>query len=104
MFSVFLNATFHIPTVVYNAEKTSFIEKIISKEIKILMLKVTKSIDFTMLVIRVSLSINPQNLLTYTKTKIMKKIKQINGILKRVKIMNFIKSIVLGVAFVENMV
>ncbi|KQC32676.1 hypothetical protein AAU57_04575 [Nonlabens sp. YIK11] len=68
------------------------------------MLKVTKSIDFTMLVIRVSLSINPQNLLTYTKTKIMKKIEQINGILKRTKIMNFIKSIVLGVAFVEKMV
>ncbi len=68
------------------------------------MLKVTKSIDFTMLVIRVSLSINPQNLLTYTKTKIMKKIEQINGILKRTKIMNFIKSIALGVAFVEKMV
>lgn len=68
------------------------------------MLKVTKSIDFTMLVIRVSLSINPKNLLTYTKTKVMKKIEQINGILKRTKIMNFIKSIVLGVAFVEKTV
>lgn len=89
---------------VYNAEKRSFIEKIISKEIKILVLKVTKSIDFTMFLVRVGLSINPQNLLTPLKTMIMKKIKQINGILKRRKIMNFIKSMVLGVAFVEKTV
>lgn len=55
-----------------------------------------------MLVVRVGLSINPQNLLTSLKTKIMKKIEQINGILKRTKFMNFIKSIALGVVFVEK--
>jgi hypothetical protein len=32
----------------------------------------------------------------------MEKIRQINGILKRTKIMNFIESIGLGVAFVEK--
>lgn len=55
-----------------------------------------------MLVVRVGLSVNSQNLLTSLKTKIMKKIEQINGILKRTKIMNFIKSIALGVVFVEK--
>ena len=69
-----------------------------------MVLKVTKSIDFTMFLVRVGLSINPKSLLTPLKTMIMKKIEQINGILKRRKIMNFIKSMVLGVAFVEKMV
>ncbi|GAB5475723.1 MAG: hypothetical protein Mars2KO_38220 [Maribacter sp.] len=69
-----------------------------------MILKVTKSIDFTMFLVRVGLSINPKSLLMSLKKMIMKKIEQINGILKRRKIINFIKSIVLGVAFVEKMV
>ena len=67
-----------------------------------MILKVTKSIDFTMLIVRVGLSLNLIYLITPIKTKIMKKIKEINEILKRTKIMNFIKSIALGVAFVEE--
>ncbi len=76
--------------------------KIISSEIKILILKVTKSIDFTMLLVRVGLSLNPKKLITPIKTMIMKKIEKVSKVLKRVKIMNFIKSIALGVVFVEE--
>jgi hypothetical protein len=55
-----------------------------------------------MLVVRVGLSLNPKNLITTKKTMIMKKIENINRVLKRVKIINFIKSIALGVVFVEE--
>ena len=67
-----------------------------------MILKFIESIDFTMLVVRVGLSINPKNLLITLKTKIMKKIDLINGFLKRITISNFIKSIALGVVFVEK--
>ncbi|MEO8236344.1 MAG: hypothetical protein ABI549_13075 [Flavobacterium sp.] len=69
---------------------------------KILILKVTKSIDFTMFVVRVGLSINPKLILTTLKTMIMKKIEKISLIEIKERIMNFIKSMVLGVAFVEK--
>jgi hypothetical protein len=67
-----------------------------------LILKVTKSIDFTILVVRVGLSINPKLILTTLKTMIMKKIEKISLIEIKERIMNFIKSMVLGVAFVEK--
>lgn len=67
-----------------------------------MILKVTKSIDFAMLLVRVGLSINPKNLLTQLKTMIMKKINKINGILNKKEIMNFIKGIALGDTFVER--
>ena len=69
-----------------------------------MVLKVTKSIGFTMFLVRVGLLQNPLNLITFLKTMIMKVINKINEILNRIKIKNFIKSIVSGVAFVEKMV
>lgn len=66
------------------------------------MLKVTKSIDFTMLIVRVGLSLYPLDVLTSLKMKIMKRIAQINGVMKKAKIMNGMKSIALGVALVEK--
>lgn len=67
-----------------------------------MVLKVTKSIDFAMLLVRVGPSINPKNLLTRYKTMIMRKIKKINGIFNKKDVINFIKSIALGVTFVER--
>ncbi len=68
----------------------------------ILILKVSKSIDFAMFLVRVCLTINIINLITIIKTMIMKKIESIKNILKRTEIMNFIKSMVIGVTFVEK--
>jgi hypothetical protein len=83
-----------------NPPKKTLIERKSRFEIKILILKVTKSIDFTMLVVRVGLSINLKLILTTLKTMIMKKIEKISLIEIKERIMNFIKSMVLGVAFV----
>lgn len=69
-----------------------------------MILKVTKSIDFTMLVVRVWLFFNSFDLITPLKTMIMTTIKKINWIRLKELIMNFIKSIVLGVALVRKMV
>ncbi len=69
---------------------------------KSLIFKVTKSIDFTILLVRVWLSINPLYLLIILKMMIMKTIKNITKILIRIEILNFIKSVVLGVTFVER--
>ena len=64
--------------------------------------KVTKSIDFAMLLVRVGLSISPKDLLHHLKTMIMKKVKKNSGIFTKKEIMNFTKGIVLGVTFVER--
>jgi hypothetical protein len=53
-----------------------------------------------MLVVRIWQNINPIDLLTTLKTLIMIKIDEIKNSFKKVKIMKFIKSIVLGVALV----
>jgi predicted methyltransferase len=67
-----------------------------------LILKVTKSIDFTMLIVRIGLSIDPKLIATTLKIMIMKKIEKISLIEIKERIINFIKSMVLGVAFVEK--
>jgi hypothetical protein len=67
-----------------------------------LILKVTKSIDFTMLVVRIGLSIDLKLISTTLKIMIMKKIEKISLIETKERIINFIKSMVLGVAFVEK--
>ena len=69
---------------------------------KILVFKVTKSIDFTMLLIRVGQTINPIELIKTLKTMIMIKIEQIKRSTVKEKFMNFIKSMVVGLALVEK--
>jgi len=71
---------------------------------KILVFKVTKSIDFTMLLIRVGQTINPIELIKTLKTMIMIKIEQIKRSTVKEKFMNFIKSMVVGLALVEKRV
>lgn len=71
---------------------------------KILVFKVTKSIDFTMLLIRVGQTINPIELIKILKTMIMIKIEQIKKSTVKKKFMNFIKSMVVGLALVEKRV
>lgn len=71
---------------------------------KILVFKVTKSIDFTMLLIRVGQTINPFELIKTLKTMIMIKIEQIKKSTVKEKFMNFIKSMVVGLALVEKRV
>lgn len=71
---------------------------------KILVFKVTKSIDFTMLLIRVGQTINPRELIKTLKTTIMIKIEKIKKSTVKEKIMNFIKSMVVGLALVEKRV
>ncbi|OAD41537.1 hypothetical protein LPB303_15360 [Polaribacter atrinae] len=71
---------------------------------KILVFKVTKSIDFTMLLIRVGQTINPIELIKTLKTLIMIKIEQIKKSTVKEKFMNFIKSMVVGLALVEKRV
>lgn len=71
---------------------------------KILVFKVTKSIDFTMLLIRVGQTINPIELIKILKTMIMIKIEQIKKSTVKEKFMNFIKSMVVGLALVEKRV
>lgn len=66
--------------------------------------KVTKSIDFTILLIRVRQTINPFELIKILKTMIMITIKMIKKSTKKEQIMNFIKSIVTGFALVEKRV
>ena len=64
--------------------------------------KVTKSIDFTMLLIRVWATINPLELIKPLKTMIMIKIEKIKNIPFKEKLMNFVKSIIVGFALVEK--
>lgn len=64
--------------------------------------KVTKSIDFTMLLIRVWVAINPLVLIKNLKQMIMIKIDKIKQTPLKEKIMRFIKSIVVGLALVEK--
>lgn len=66
--------------------------------------KVTKSIDFTMLLIRVGQTINPFELIKTLKTMIMIKIEQIKKSTVKEKFMNFVKSMVVGLALVEKRV
>ncbi len=77
--------------------------KILSQfEIKNLVLKVTKSIDFTMLLIRVWVAVNPLVLIKTLKHKIMMKIDKIKQTPVKEKFMKFIKSIIVGLALVEK--
>ncbi|OBX22193.1 hypothetical protein BAA08_09625 [Bizionia sp. APA-3] len=71
---------------------------------KILVFKVTKSIDFTILLIRVVQTINPIELIKTLKTMIMIKIEQIKKSTVKEKFINFIKSMVVGLALVEKRV
>lgn len=66
--------------------------------------KVTESIDFTMLLIRVCATINFPKLIIKLKALIMIKIEKIKKILTKEKIMKFIKGIVVGLALVEKRV
>ncbi len=77
--------------------------KILSQfEIKNLVLKVTKSIDFTMLLIRVWVAVNPLVLIKTLKRTIMMKIDKIKQTPVKEKFMRFIKSIIVGFALVEK--
>jgi len=71
---------------------------------KILVFKATKSIDFTMLLIRVGQTINPFELIRTLKTMIMIKIEKVKKSTVKEKFMNFIKSMVVGFALVEKRV
>ncbi len=69
---------------------------------KILVFQVVKSIEITMLLVRVGQAVNPVNFLITLKTMIMIKIKKIT--MKKVKEVgiSFVKSMVTGFALVEK--